>query len=359
MPSSMHIHKCTSCSSPVPANDSFLLHGSPYCAQCIETARKNIGADASAVVRAVDPTICSKCGRDSIEGEWATSDGVPVCDTCAANQSVAALPWWLKNSIAVLAVLLVFALVHGSAYVSAVRDTYRAEKKLKKGNGSQAVALLSPVVERFPSCERCVLDLALADLAVGDAANASKVTDAHGNFSDDVNELSAEVQRGFDKVDEASKKLDEIGTLLDADKPQEAQAKLDEAQKTFPNWNIYPEYQQEIDANKAFLQKDWDGYAAIRKQQLDEYPKNAFVMAGYTSALAAKYAATGDESLKQAALHELEETKVTANGNKKAEEMYSEFSPRIEHRLRTRLIIDKAEYDGRFRPELAKKMESK
>src|SRR4051794_18627555 len=134
----MHICKCNKCSSPTPKNDSYFLNGSPYCGDCVESARLASGAENSSIERGVDVTICSRCGRDSVEGEWGVTDGVPLCEACATSQQVGALPWWLKNSVAVLAIMLVFSLVHGKSYIQAVEATYRAEKVLAKGENARA-----------------------------------------------------------------------------------------------------------------------------------------------------------------------------------------------------------------------------
>ena len=72
------------------------------------------------------------------------------------------------------------------------------------------------------------------------------------------------------------------------------------------------------------------------------------VVAELASALACKYAVTADVSFRDRAVQALEESR-SLSKTPEEQKAFKEYSERINHRLTTREIIDKREYDRRFR----------
>ena len=68
-----------------------------------------------------------------------------------------------------------------------------------------------------------------------------------------------------------------------------------------------------------------------------------------SSALACKYAASGDTTFRQRSEEMLAKAKELTKGDKKILDGLAEFEERNHYRLETRQIISKSEYDQKFR----------
>jgi hypothetical protein len=64
---------------------------------------------------------------------------------------------------------------------------------------------------------------------------------------------------------------------------------------------------------------------------------------------------TGDEKYARDTEDHLQKAQTLSGNDPQSMAAYREYSERIRYRLKSREIIDKTEYDKRFRPELAKK----
>ena len=73
------------------------------------------------------------------------------------------------------------------------------------------------------------------------------------------------------------------------------------------------------------------------------------VIAADNSALACKYAVTGDANLRKQSEDMLKESQERAKSTPEGVKWFEEYAERIHHRLQSREIIDKTEYDRRFR----------
>ena len=69
--------------------------------------------------------------------------------------------------------------------------------------------------------------------------------------------------------------------------------------------------------------------------------------------MACKYAVTGDRSWKQQAEAMLEKARQLSQKSPEEMKAYEEYAERTKYRLSSRVIIDKPEYDKRFRTALA------
>jgi hypothetical protein len=72
-------------------------------------------------------------------------------------------------------------------------------------------------------------------------------------------------------------------------------------------------------------------------------------MALLASAASAQYAATGEAKYRQQAEEALSRAAAISTKVAYAKAHYEEYAPRIRHRLESREIIERAEYDRRFR----------
>jgi hypothetical protein len=115
--------------------------------------------------------------------------------------------------------------------------------------------------------------------------------------------------------------------------------------KRHPDFKAADDLLREAETSAAFDSKDYDTFLAKAREEERAHPGEAHSTAQVASALACKYAATGDEQFRKESLEKLEEARKAA----KDDEGFKQYEARIMHRLRTREIIDKEEYDRKFR----------
>jgi hypothetical protein len=105
---------------------------------------------------------------------------------------------------------------------------------------------------------------------------------------------------------------------------------------------------EEYDAGTAFESKDYDTFLSIAARLWKKSP-DAATAGEMSSALACKYAVTGDMAYRTQSLEMLKKAKQLAQGNPEAEKFFEEYAGRIRYRLDSRKIISKQEYDRKFR----------
>jgi hypothetical protein len=300
----------------------------------------------------VDPTVCSNCKLDNNSTEFPRTGGRPFCPACRDSLYDRPFPRWLRLSLLGLLALLAFALVHGRKYFRAGRSLYRGEKLLARHQAAAAVPLLESVVRIAPDCEKCILLLAKADFLSGNpqsAFDALKHND--GKFED--NALLAEMQTIAQRVSSAFQDVQEATTLAQANNSSEAAAKVRLAQKLYPEFPAWPGIIDEIDAGVAYERKNYDAFLSLSEKIQQANLSSSRDTAQVASALACKYAATNDPSYRVRAEAELAKARSLAVSPEDKKEL-EEYEPRILHRLNSRTVISKAEYDRRFRPNLSK-----
>jgi hypothetical protein len=101
------------------------------------------------------------------------------------------------------------------------------------------------------------------------------------------------------------------------------------------------------DEGAAFERGDYETFLSIAQKQWEMWPRpeTASVLA---SALACKYAVTGDPQYQKQSEDMLQEAE---RGSQQPDQKksFAEYSERIRYRLASRQIIDKPEYDRKFR----------
>jgi hypothetical protein len=118
---------------------------------------------------------------------------------------------------------------------------------------------------------------------------------------------------------------------------------------------LYPESPEmqdalaSVQAAAAFQSKDYARFRAVAEEAVVRRPHSSPMLGLLASALATQYAASGDETYRTRALEVLEQARQEAERSPPTKALYDEYSVRVRHRLDTREIIDRAEYDRRFR----------
>lgn len=343
---------CQSCSGSLSTGEAYELNGAIYCATCAQTAaqRAKDAGQPSSVTRYVDKSICARCNTYIGEGGVAAGPA-RLCLPCAELLQNWPYPQWLKASLAALLLLLVFALIHGRKYFEAGKDLYRGERLVEQGKYSEALPYLKRTVKLAPNSDKAVLLTAKAAILSGDLQTASRAIDGHNNgYFEDANKPEfQEVKNLWTNATTAVSKLEQAYKLEQQEGHEVEAAKLvHEAAALYPqlpNMNIAVD---QYDGGVAFTQKNYDAFLALAQKDWDAFPSEG-TAATLSSALACKYAQTGDAVYRQRSEEMLAKAKELAHGDKESLDRLAEFEPRNRYRLETRQIITKAEYDKKFR----------
>jgi len=342
----MRTAKCQNCNSEKPLGSLFHVNQQLYCEPCANQVIGQLRQQKAPlqVTRGIDPSVCVKCCADAGSGEFPKAGKLPLCPTCHERAYNYDFPAWLKAGLAFTLVLLVVDLVHGERYFRAGRQFYRAEHLIANRKYADAVAPLRATIAVAPECPKCRLLLAKADLLNGDPNDAYEV------IKDRKFEKSAlfeEVKTHFNRVDRAQGLYKEAGEQYKQKNSDAALAKIQEAEKIYPEWRELALAERGIRIGQAFDRKDYDGFLQISEADWNKN-QDYDAAASFASALACKYATTGQGEFRQRAEDMFAKAQALAKTPADRESL-QEFSERLQYRLTTRDIIDKEEYARRFR----------
>jgi hypothetical protein len=136
--------------------------------------------------------------------------------------------------------------------------------------------------------------------------------------------------------------------LVNNDRSAEALAIFRRIQQAEPKFEAIAELIASADLGAAFEAKDYDAFLSKSRAFRDAEPNNVWAVGGLASALACKYAVTGESSFKAESMRCLEEARGLGGRLPDANE-FREYEERILHRIETRQIIPKKEYDRLYR----------
>lgn len=345
---------CCQCGLTTTVRSFYSMNGETYCEPCVwKTAReaKESGKPAE-YVALQDNSICARCGAYSGDSSDHPMVGtMPLCGNCVAQVSHWPYPTWLKASLAALLLLLVVALLHGRRYFHAGRTMYIGEHLIEENQYEKALPYLQETLRIAPESDKAVLLTAKAALAIGDVFTAQQALKGHngGYFEDSSKPEVQEVKQNWDRAMRAFEEAQKASKLAQEDGHAAEAAKLmHDAASLYPEAKGLAIAAQIYDEGTAFEAKDYDAFLTIAEQQWQQFPGSS-TAAGLASALACKFAVTGDPAYRQRAKEMLEMSRRKL-GNDPAElQSFQEYSERIHHRLDSREIISKAVYDSRYR----------
>lgn len=345
---------CSECGTAVPVQSLYDLNGKAYCASCVQSAAEAArrAGQPSNYVPLINKSICARCNAYIPSDAAATQIGnARFCATCGPQVKDWQYPQWLKLGLVGLLLLLVVALVHGRKYFHAGRELYVGERLVEQGRHAEGLPHLQEALRIAPASDKAALLAAKAALLIGDVGSAQKAFQGHNNGyfenadSPEFQEANALWKRATDaleKAEQAAKLENQEG------KEVEAARLMHEAASLYPQMRNLQTAAQAYDAGVAFAKKDYDGFVAISAKLWKDEPV-AGSAAGLASALACKYAVTGDTSIRQQSEEMLAKAQQLAQGNPEDQKDLAEYLPRIRYRLDSREIITKQEYDRRFR----------
>jgi len=344
---------CSACNAVFPVRSLFDLNGQTYCENCVHTAAENTQKSGlpSTITPLAGNSICARCnshmGRDSIPVQIG---GLHFCSACAPHIKNVDYPQWLKLSLAALVVLLFVALVHGRKYFHAGRELYIGEHFVEQARYTEAIPHLEETLKIAPNSDKAALLAAKAALLAGDVRTAGSALQGHGNghFDDASDPQFQEVNGLWNHATAALDKAERAGKLEEQEGQEVAAAKLmHEAAAEYPQLTDLALAAEMYDGGVDFARANYDGYLALG-EKVWARQRDANSAAVLASGLACKYAVTGDEAYRQRATEMLDTARQLAESNPDVMKNLSEYFPRIAHRLNTRQIITKQEYDRRF-----------
>jgi hypothetical protein len=351
----MKYQECSACKNSVPATRSFSVNGDVLCEPCankkvVELQKAKI---KPVVVRGKDPTVCFKCSTD-FGHDLPQIAGLPVCETCRQNILNFQYPSWLRIAALALFALLLISLVHGRSYFVAGHDYYKGKKLLDSGNAAGAVPYFEKALKIVPESQEVAANAALAYLRSGQPFQANKILEGR-LFQDD--DLYRTLKTEFDRWVLAAGKADQAGKLYSQAKYKEAAASMYEAAAAYPALPAFAMQAEEIDSAAAFSAGDYTTLLRLTQSVWRKYPSYESA-AALASAYACIYASSGDETAKEKAVDMMAKAKTLA-GSKEQQVDLQEWEPRFNHRLETRQILTKEQYDAAFRTQADTKEESR
>ena len=340
--------QCEQCKSTQPAQAMFRVNGRLLCEPCANTAvseikRKN---QQLAVSREPDRTICHRCNTDYGSSHLPLIGDTPICGNCAREVRNRPFPQWLKLSLAGLFALLTVALFHGVPYFKAGRSLARGERALNRQDYQLATSELQQVLRVAPHSQKAILLAAKAAILNCDVAEAQKALDLRRTYEQnrlfkEVDGLWERAVKGYEDATNATK--------LGEDKHDEEAAQLmRKASQEYPECKALKVASESYAAGADFVRKDYDGFLSHSTAALRLEPDSPELLGEEASALAAKYAVTGFPAFRERAEEDLKKAEKLSKDTKQKASYY-EYAERIRYRLDSREIIDRDEYNRRFR----------
>jgi tetratricopeptide (TPR) repeat protein/DNA-directed RNA polymerase subunit RPC12/RpoP len=348
--------KCSSCAAEFPAGDMFHVDGAEVCERCGDRLLAENKAKSKDyqphVWRLTDPTVCSRCKTDYGDKDLPVIGGMPFCANCIPGLYAHPFPVWLKASFSALLVVLAVGLWRGVPYFAAGRHLAQGRRAMDRRDYQTATTHFAAVLPVKPTDQDVVLQGAKAHLMTGDAGGASAFLELRASFEE--NALFTEVNGLWDRANAAFKKAEDAGKLAESNRTAEALRLMTEAAREYPQSVALAVAVLSLKGGEAFERKDYDAMLAASREALALVPDNPGRHSAVASALACKYAVTGNSAFRVEAEQLLARAESLAAGSPEAQASLDEYAERIRYRLTSRMIIDKDEYDRRFRAKSGK-----
>lgn len=346
--------KCKTCGLRAPLGSLYRFESDLYCEVCAQKKDEEAAARAQSMEfeRIVDPTVCVNCGADNGSIDFPQVAGLHWCSNCLNHLYNRPFPAWLRLALAALLVLLGVSLVHGAKYFRAGRSLFKGEKLVEQQRFAKAVPYLREAVEVAPLCEECILLLAKAHFLSGRFDLAWKQLQSHQGGMFEKSDLSAEVRQISERVEKALQKAEEARQLAEENRFGEASQAIHKARSLYPEFPPFAVAVAMVEAGAAFEREDYDAFLEVAEAAWQRHPESSMVAAQVASALACKYAVTNAPVFRSRSEEMLKKAERLSTSPEE-KEAFQEYAERIHHRLRTRVIIDKDEYDRRYRGKTA------
>jgi tetratricopeptide (TPR) repeat protein len=355
----MKVGRCAACGKEDPQTPKYTvgraesLQDRLLCEPCANAELQGAASGAFRVTRYVDPTVCSACKTDYGSSALPLVAGTPFCATCRDALYSRTLPKWLSLSMAALVVLLAAALAHHAKFFRTEKSLIQGERLIDKRQYAAAVPLLQNVVATAPNCEKCLLLLAKSEMLIGNPSSAFKVLQSHNAGHFETTNLTSEVDALANRIGSAYEKYKKAVELNDKQDWEGAARTMREAANQYPEQIELALNAESMEEGVPFERKDYDGFLKASEAFWNRGPQTYLRAGSVASALACKYAVTGEAAFRMRAEEMLEKARTLATTADDLK-VFTEYEERIRYRLKSREIIDTDEYNRRFRPQLVK-----
>ncbi len=294
---------CRKCGETLPMSSTYLVFGAPMCESCMTSdlaGRDKKSIPEGSIRKQIDPTVCVKCGLDNGRIGFRTlSSGLPVCPECEKKIADMRLPFWIKAGLFALLLLAAASCLYNLRFFRGYAEVNRAVKSFQAMETETGAALMESAAQNVPEAQEI--------------------------------RYLANLFRGID--------------LLTRNKSSEALERFKAAAEYDSTSGDIKEYLLAAEQGAAFDNRDYDRFLDISRQALADDPENFMAAAGVASALACKWAVTGDAGFKKEAYELLARARELAGAENPS---FTEYEGRILYRIDSRRIIEKAEYDVLF-----------
>jgi hypothetical protein len=351
--------RCTSCGKIDAQTPRYLvsrggsLQGKLLCAPCTNAELQSAPKNTFRVARYLDPTVCSKCRTDYGSSELPQVGGLPFCSSCREALYNRTLPKWLTVTVGSLFALLAVGWLHSVKFFRAEKSLILAERLVEKRQYTAAIPLLEAVLGTAPNCEKGILLLAKSEMLIGNPATAYKALQSHRNGRFEKSDLASEVESIANRIAAASAKYNEAVELEHKHKWEDAARAAREASNQYPEQTALSYAAESMEEGVPFEHQDYDGFLKRSEAYWNRGPQDFLRAGSLASALACKYAVTGDPQFLARSEEMLKKSRELAQTPDEVK-AFTEYEERIRYRLKSREIIDTDEYNRRFRPQLAK-----
>jgi tetratricopeptide (TPR) repeat protein len=328
----------------------YVVYDRTLCEPCADAdleARNLPQVPPGAVRRLGDPTICGHCRTDQGQQELPSIAGIPACPACEQRLRNPRLPGWVRAAGLAILVLAGVELARNWRLFQGYFEIPRAHRAAKAGNFDEAARQMALAAGHLPELSPLTVHRwfyqGMAQLTKNQFDQAAESFEKAGQ--------EAGKAGGFDK--ESRDALEEwltiakVRGLLEKDRNVDALALGEEFKRKFPSNTSADAMINAAGIAVAFEGKDYVKFEKLARERLSDDPKDPFTIAQLASALSCRYVETGQESFKTEAMETLDKARKLSGGN----DSFKEYEERILHRLKTREVIDKKEYDRRFRSD--------
>jgi hypothetical protein len=322
--------------------NTFTVFGRNLCEACAEKeldGRNPKSLPEGSLIKNLDPTVCAYCGKDAGNFELPQVADLPVCDECREKLYHRPFPTWVKLSFAAILLLVCVEVARNWRLFQAHLEIPRAHRAMDQGRVADAADLMTRAAEHAPEMP----DLAkFASFYRGiNCMDEGRYDDAVALFEPLLKSLSGQEAEVVGTYLFSAR----AGSLIEHKRASEAVKMALDYIRAHPKDKNAPEILQGARIAEAFDGKDYDAFLTLAQEQEASMPDSSFSIAQVASALACKYAVTGDEEYRRKSTAKLDQARAAAKDKKS----FLEYEERVLYRLKTREIIDRDEYDRRFR----------
>lgn len=296
----MKLTQCTICNkTDVPLNESIGIDHKTYCADCFNTSFPDKEElKGKLIEQEADPTICASCGQDFGDTILKKISRYPICDPCSVAINNRAFPGWVKLFLAALLLIVLFSFYWNWRFYAAFNNIKASNLAFQQANYAEAASLMQSASKKIPE----VPDV-----------------DAFASYFSGI-------------------------ALLKEDKPVEALAEFNKCKDVMPGEANLKNLILQAEMGTGFETKNYTQFLAASRELLQEDTTSAMLLASVASAYACIYADKGVDSVKTLALDYLQKARATGDTSADARNYFM----RIEHRIFTREIVEKEEFDKKY-----------